>query len=73
MSNDNPGFYTIHIEGLLDDRWAEWFGDMLLRPLPGQPARTEISGYIVDQAALHGILNRIRDLSLRLIAVERTA
>ena len=73
MSNGSPSFYKIYIEGLLDDGWAEWFGDMLLTPLPGQPARTEISGYIVDQAALHGILNRIRDLSLRLIAVERAA
>lgn len=45
---------------------------MLLTPVQSEPARTEISGFIVDQAALHGILNRIRDLSLHLIAVERS-
>ena len=70
MPKNTPTFYTIRVEGVLDDDGAEWFAGMALSFLAGGPGETVISGDFVDQAALHGLLNKIRDLGLRLIAVE---
>lgn len=59
--------YTIRVVGHLDEQWSEWFGGLTItHPNPGEAV---LSGHIVDQAALHGTLNRIRDLNLALIAV----
>jgi hypothetical protein len=60
--------YQIRIEGHLDERWLRWFEGLDLSPLP--EGETLISGEM-DQSALHGILNRIRDLGLELISVQR--
>ena len=57
--------YQIRIEGHLDERWFEYLD---VKPLP--EGETLISGEM-DQSALHGILNRIRDLGLELISVQR--
>ena len=60
--------YRICIEGHLDDHWLRWFeGLAVLQQLNGE---TVISGEM-DQAALHGVLNRIRDLGVELISVQR--
>jgi hypothetical protein len=64
-----PEYYEIKIEGHLDPRWAEWFVGMTLTQLEGDG--TLISGQLPDQAALHGLLERIRDLNLTLISVKR--
>lgn len=68
----NPGTksvtYQIRIEGHLPERWLRWFEGLEVSRLP--EGQTLINGKM-DQAALHGILNRIRDLNLELISVQR--
>ena len=55
-----PGLYEIRIKGHLDDRWVAWFGDLTLtREDNGE---TLLTGPVVDQAALHGVLRKVRDL-----------
>lgn len=59
--------YRIRIGGHLDQRWADWFGDMTLsREADGT---TLLHGPVADQSALHGLLQTIRDLGLPLLAV----
>jgi len=62
-----PEYYEIKIKGHLDQRWLEWFAGMKLTQLPGDG--TLLSGELPDQGALHGILERIRDLNITLISV----
>jgi hypothetical protein len=62
-----PGHYEIRLKGHLAARWAAWFdGLSLTHELDGT---TILAGPVVDQAALHGLLQRVRDLGLPLIAV----
>jgi hypothetical protein len=61
--------YEIRIKGQLDPSWSEWFEGMRIEPLPD--GETLLSGPLIDQAALHGLLNRIRDMNLTLICVEK--
>jgi hypothetical protein len=61
------GWYEIRLQGRLDDRWAEWFDGMTIEPAPH--GITILRGHIVDQAALHGVLARLRDLGIPLISV----
>lgn len=61
-------FYQIKIKGRLDPSWSVWFEDMALRFEKGE---TVISGAVEDQAALHGLLAKVRDLGLTLIDVRR--
>ena len=70
MNNkDLTKHYTIICQGHLDDRWANWFDGMEILRLP--EFRTRITGIVADEAALHGILSRIRDLQLPLLLVMR--
>jgi hypothetical protein len=62
-----PEYYEIKIKGHLDQRWSEWFADLKLTPLDGDV--TLLAGPLPDQPALHGLLERIRDLNLTLISV----
>jgi hypothetical protein len=64
---DKPGLYEIRIKGHLDKRWADWF-DGLTITLEDN-GETLLSGLVTDQAALHGLLKKIRDLGLPLVAV----
>ncbi len=57
----------IKIKGHLDSRWSDWFAGMKLTHLQGN--ETLLSGPLPDQAALHGLLERVRDLNLTLISV----
>jgi hypothetical protein len=61
--------YRIRIEGHLAAHWADWFDGMTITRL--ESGETVIEGPIVDQAALHGMLNHIRDLGLPLLSVDR--
>jgi hypothetical protein len=62
-----PGTYEIRLKGHLDDRWAAWFdGLSLSRDADGI---TLIHGPIADQAALHGLLQKVRDTGLPLVSV----
>jgi hypothetical protein len=63
-----PARYEIRVDGLLDDRWAEWFGGLLVE---SDGTQTVISGLVADQPALHALLAKIRDLGLYLISVRR--
>jgi hypothetical protein len=71
VNTDTPRFYVIRLEGILDETWAEWFDGMTLSWPEDAPGETRLSGYVVDQPALHGVLERIRDLNLNLLAVEQ--
>ena len=62
-----PDYCEIKIKGHLDQRWSEWFAGLELTHLEGD--ETLLSGSLPDQAALHGLLERIRDLNLTLISV----
>ena len=63
-----PAAYRLRVEGHLDQRWSAWFGDLTLpRENDGT---TSLSGAVTDQAELHGLLTKIRDLGITLISVE---
>jgi hypothetical protein len=65
-----PAIYQICVQGCLEDRWAGWFEGMtLVRDDAGHT--TTLTGAVPDQAALHGLLARIRDLGLPLLSLTR--
>ncbi len=61
--------YEIRVEGHLTDRWADWFDGLAIRNEPN--GETVLTGQVDDQAALFGMLNKIHELNLVLIAVCR--
>lgn len=63
-----PEFYEIRIKGHFDPPWSDWFSGLELTQLDGD--ETLLSGSLPDQAALHGLLKRIRDLNLTLISIN---
>ena len=63
--------YELRIQGHLEDHWSEWLGGLAVqRPEDGT---TVLVGRVVDQAALHGVISRIRDLGVPLLSVRRQA
>lgn len=64
---DMTTFLTMHIVGQLDPSWQDWFDGLEMHHLPD--GNTELSGFVGDQAALYGLLNRARDLGLSLLSV----
>jgi hypothetical protein len=61
--------YEIRLEGRLEPRWSAWFGGLTL--VPGADGTTTLHGSIADQAELHGLLQKLRDLGIPLISVTR--
>ncbi len=61
-------FYKIRVKGHLDERWSDWFDGLEITNL--QNGETMLYGEIVDQAALHGVLAKVRDLNLPLTSVS---
>lgn len=61
--------YLIRVEGHLRPEWSAWFDGMTIAHEPG--GHSTISGPVADQSALHGLLIRVRDLGLVLVAVQR--
>ena len=59
--------YEIRVKGILDGRWTAWFQDL---QISSDGEETVISGPVADQAALHGLLTKVRDLGLFLISVR---
>ncbi|MNV79528.1 hypothetical protein D3C71_1730850 [compost metagenome] len=70
-SKDNyeTELYEIRLKGHLDVRWANWFEELNLTC--ENDGTTVLTGPVVDQAALHGLLRKVRDLGLPLISVIR--
>jgi hypothetical protein len=62
-----PGLYEIRIQGHLDERWAEWFGGLTITR--EKDGITLLAGPVIDQAALHGLLRKVRDLGMPLLSV----
>ena len=67
--SDEPRLYEIRVEGHLDDRWGDWLGGMTITLADN--GETLLTGRVIDQAALHGLLKKVRDLGLPLISVNR--
>ena len=63
-----PGLYEIRIKGHLDDRWADWFGDLTITL--EENGDTLLTGPVIDQAALHGLIKKVRDLGMPLVSVN---
>ncbi len=73
-ATDRPhdgGWYEIRLSGRLDPRWSAWFDGLSVTP--GTDGTTTLRGPVVDQAALHGVLQTLRDLGLPLISVAAVA
>ena len=68
-NNDEQAIYQIKVKGILDEQWSDWFDGLTIMPYSNES--TILTGVIRDQAALHGLLNKIRDLGLTLLSVKR--
>jgi hypothetical protein len=66
--HDESGLYEIRLKGHLDDRWAERIGDVTITLEDN--GNTLLTCPVIDQAALHGLLKRVRDLGLPLLSVN---
>jgi hypothetical protein len=73
MSNgrafDQRSIYRMRVKGSLDNKWADWFDGFTITPQTSD--ETLLTGPVADQAALHGLLDKIRDLGLPLLSVNR--
>jgi hypothetical protein len=63
-----PARYEIRLDGVLEEHWSEWFGGLKVESGAGE---TILSGTLSDQPALHGLLERARDLGLSVMSVRR--
>ena len=68
-SSHPPVHYRIKLKGHLDNSWSQWFEGMDISTGGGE---TILTGQVADQAALHGLFIRIRDMNLTLLSVEQT-
>jgi hypothetical protein len=67
MSEPRPSEVEIRIQGLLEPRWSAWFDGLTITA--DEDGTTVLHGPVADQAALHGVLQKIRDLGLPLLSV----
>jgi hypothetical protein len=63
-----PAYYELRIEGHLDEHWSAWFGRLSV--IPEDDGTTTLRGLLTDQAELHGLLAKVRDLGTTLISVK---
>jgi hypothetical protein len=63
-----PAVYRISVAGRLDQQWSSWFEDLALTH---DGRTTTLTGVVADQAALHGLLERVRDVGVPLLSVAR--
>jgi hypothetical protein len=66
---DQPTTYRIKVQGHLDEHWSEWFDGMAVTH--DEHDDTVLTGQVADQSALYGLLNKMRDIGLPLLLVER--
>ena len=64
-----PAVYRIKVQGHLDQKWSDWFDGFTI--VPQAKTETLLTGKVVDQAGLHGVLGKVRDLGLPLLLVRR--
>lgn len=65
--SDQPVVYQIRIRGHLDSQWTDWFGGLIVTL--EDSGDTLLTGPVIDQAALYGLLKKVRDLGLPLISI----
>ena len=65
---DTPHTYKIRVQGRIDPQWSDWFDAFAITPVDDDSV---LLGRVADQAALHGLLSKIRDLGLPLISVRQ--
>jgi hypothetical protein len=65
---NQPVIYQIRIKGQLDSQWTDWFEGLTITL--EEDGNTLITGLVIDQAALHGLLKKVRDLGLPLVSVN---
>ena len=66
---DRPTIYEIRVKGDLDKKWSDWFDGFTISPQADD--ETLLTGPVADQAALYGLLSKIRDLGLPLLSLTR--
>ena len=68
-TSTRPRVYEIRVEAIADDGWSDWFER--LNVTPAGDGLTVLTGPVADQAALYGLLDKLRDLGLTLVSVNR--
>jgi len=66
---DQPLFYQIRLKGHLDREWTDWFGGLTITL--EEDGDTLLTGLVIDQAVLHGLLKKVRDLGMPLVSVNQ--
>jgi hypothetical protein len=66
--NNQQPCYEIRLKGHLDSQWTEWFGGLTITL--EEDGTTLLTGPIIDQAALHGLLKKVRDLGMPLVSIS---
>jgi hypothetical protein len=67
---DRPGRYVIRVKGMLGDSWSDWFDEF---EICAENDETILSGQVMDQAALHGLIGKIRDVGLTLLSIQQVS
>ena len=66
-TDQRPAVYQLRVVGLLDQHWSPWFGGLTVRH--EDDGTTSLTGAVADQAELHGLLTKVRDLGITLVSV----
>ena len=66
-THQRPAVYQLRVVGLLDQHWSPWFGGLTVRH--EDDGTTSLTGAVADQAELHGLLTKVRDLGITLVSV----
>jgi hypothetical protein len=70
LGADAPAHYELRVEGHLDEYWSTWFGGIAL--IREDDGTTTLRGVVADQAALHGLLAKVRDIGATLVSLTTT-